>query len=561
MIYDGGLEFTSIQLTDRGITSALNEALPQPAVIFREYMDLTRIHATGYERALRDFYRNKYAGDPPQVIVAIRGRPLDFLLENKLFPGVPIVSAGMDARQIEVRRLPPTVTGSTLKVRYWPSIALALTLVPNTEQVAIVLGASPNDKALEALVRDELRGHESALKFDYIAGLSMDAVLKKVSGLPPRSAVLFVSLAQDAHGHSYLPDRALALVAAAANAPTYVASDDVLDSGAVGGDVVSFAGLGSSTAGVALRILRGEKPADIPFVDYAARVKVLDARQLERWHIPLARAPGDSIVMNRVPTLWEAYGGWIEGGVGLFVLQSGLIALLVFQRRRRRIAEQRLQSSEDGRRSAVVEERNRMSRDMHDTLAQGFTGVIVQLEAAKQAIAHGSSSDADAHVERASELARHSLGEARRSIRALRPAVLENGHLRDALEGVMTQMTAGTLIKTEFKVQGQPRPLTPSREETLLRIYQEIVTNALKHSNATAIRAALAFEKRAVRLQVQDDGSGFKPPEEHDGLGLVGIRERLDQVNGALEIESLPGEGTRICVLVPYAGDRETKID
>lgn len=250
-----------------------------------------------------------------------------------------------------------------------------------------------------------------------------------------------MSFAQDGDGRSFLPNDALTLISGAANAPTYVNSEDALDSGAVGGHLISFAALGRDTARLALRILHGERAADIPFTDATVRVKMLDARQLERWAISPARVPAGSIVLHRVPTMWEVYRWRIVGGVSLIMLQSALIATLLVHRRRRRMAEQNLRISEVSRRAAVLEERNRMARDMHDTLAQGFTGVIVQLEAAQHAVAHGSSADANAHMHRAGELARQSLGEARRSIRALRPQALEHGDLCVALDRVMKDMT------------------------------------------------------------------------------------------------------------------------
>ena len=554
VLYDGGREFSSIQLTDRGIESTLNRALSSRVTIFREYLDLTRIRPTNYEQVLRDFYRAKYSSNRPDVIVAIRGRTLDFLLKHgdELFPNVPIVSSAMDLRQVD-GRLPLHVTGHSLQVRYWPTLALATTLVPETEQAVVVIGASPNDRALEKLVRDELREHEHRLKFDYLVGLRFDELIQRVTHLPPRTVILFVSFAQDGEGRSFLPNDVLSRISGVANAPTYIASDDVLDYGAVGGDLISFAALGEDTAKLALRILLGESPANIPFTESSARVKTLDARQLERWGIPLARVPSGSIVLNRVPTIWQAYRWWIIGGVLLIALQSALIATLLLQRRHRRRAEESLRISQAHSRTAVLEERNRMARDMHDTLAQGFTGVIVQLEAARQASAHGSAADTDAHVLRASELARQSLGEARRSIRALRPGALENGDLCIALDSAMKQMTAGTAVRAEFTIHGRPRALMPLTEENLLRIHQEILTNALKHSGATAIRASLSFEEKQVRLEVQDDGSGFDVSMKHDGFGLIGIRERVNQMNGALTVESRSGIGTRISVALPYA--------
>ena len=117
----------------------------------------------------------------------------------------------------------------------------------------------------------------------------------------------------------------------------------------------------------------------------------------------------------------------------------------------------------------------------------------------------------------------------------------------------MKQMTAGTEFRVEFATHGEPRPLVPSTEENLLRIHQEIVANALKHSRATAIRAALSFDEKTVRLEVHDNGGGFDVSMAHDGLGLLGIRERVSQMCGELMIESRPGAGTRIGVVLPYA--------
>ncbi len=250
-------------------------------------------------------------------------------------------------------------------------------------------------------------------------------------------------------------------------------------------------------------------------------------------------------------TLWEAYHWRIVGGVSLIVFQGTLIALLLIQRKHRRTAEANLRLTDTSKRTAVLEERNRMARDMHDTLAQGFTGVIVQLEAAMNAFANGSLAESQEHNRRARDLARQSLGEARRSIRALRPQALENADLCVALDGAMKQMTAGTSVRGEFTLHGQPCTLMQLHEENLLRIHQELLTNAIKHSGATKIKATLSFEKTSVRLEVQDDGTGFDLTRKHDGLGWLGIRERVNQMNGEVTVESRVGKGTRIGVVLP----------
>jgi signal transduction histidine kinase len=554
VLYDGGREFSSIQLMDRGIDDTLRDALGDRVTIFREYMDLTRISAPNYAGLLRAFYRSKYASNTPDVIIAVRGRPLDFLLMegDRLFPGTPIVSAGMAPQQLGARALPPDVTGTTLNVAYGPTLMLARTLQPEINHVVVVTGASPNDRALEALVRDELKVHGGALTFTYISGLSVEETIQRVSHLPAETALLFVSFAQDGQGRSFLPTDAVRLIAGAANVPTYVNSEDVVDAGAVGGSLMSFTALGKDAAVAALQILNGARASAMPFTESSARTITVDARELERWSIPTTRVPAGSVVLNQTPTVWEAYRWRIMAGIIVLVLQSGLIATLLVQRRRRRIAEAGLRSSEERRHTAVLDERNRIARDMHDTLAQGFTGVIVQLQAAEHARAHGSATDVASHIARASELARQSLGETRRSIRALRPAVLETGSLCAALEGLLTQVTANTTLRATFTTRGEPRAAARVTEENLLRIQQEMLTNTLKHSAATAVSSTLSFDADGLRLDVQDDGRGFDPRTRHDGLGLLGIRERVHHLGGQLSIDTHLGGGTRMSVLLPY---------
>src|SRR6202040_821194 len=144
--------------------------------------------------------------------------------------------------------------------------------------------------------------------------------------------------------------------------------------------------------------------------------------------------------------------------------------------------------AEQGRRAAVFEERNRMARDIHDTLAQGFTGVIVQLEAAEDAVSCGHQKEADRHLHRAADLARQSLKEARRSVHALRPDALKRDNFWDALKGIIKGTTAGTALHTTFELRGKVPKLPPIWQENLLHIGQEALTNTLKYAHAKSFR-------------------------------------------------------------------------
>jgi PAS domain S-box-containing protein len=209
--------------------------------------------------------------------------------------------------------------------------------------------------------------------------------------------------------------------------------------------------------------------------------------------------------------------------------------------------------ADQGRRAAVLEERNRMARDIHDTLAQGLTGVIVQLQAADDAAAKGYKKDALHHLQSARELARAGLNEARRSVRALRPQALEDANFWEALQTVIKNATAGTGLHAEFQRRGKTRELSPLVQENLLHIGQEALTNTLKYAHATRFEARLSFNATEVRLELQDNGVGFKTNGSHDGFGLTGMQERVTQMGGALSVTSARGKGTKIVVVSPYA--------
>ena len=207
--------------------------------------------------------------------------------------------------------------------------------------------------------------------------------------------------------------------------------------------------------------------------------------------------------------------------------------------------------SEQAKAAALIEERNRLARDIHDTLAQGLTGVIVQLEASEDAMAQGLAKEARKHIGRAGNLARDSLREARRSVQALRPQVLEEKDLPAALKDLFTDMTEGTNLRTDFVVRGDLQKLPAVWEENLLRIGQEVLTNALRHAHATRFSAQLDFAAAEVRLELCDDGLGFDPETRHDGFGLLGMRERVEAMAGHLIIQSGVGKGTTISIILP----------
>ena len=200
----------------------------------------------------------------------------------------------------------------------------------------------------------------------------------------------------------------------------------------------------------------------------------------------------------------------------------------------------------------VVEERTRIAREIHDTLAQGFTGIVIQLEAAEDVLVEQPET-ARLHVLQARTLARESLAEARRSVWALRPLALGADDLGYAFLHLVKKLAEESGTPIEFTLSGVLRPLSEDLEHHLLRIGQEALTNALKHAKATEIRVTLTCGEDRIALSVEDQGEGFEvhSPRDRRGLGLRGMQERADSLGGKLTITSAPGQGTRVRVAVP----------
>ena len=212
----------------------------------------------------------------------------------------------------------------------------------------------------------------------------------------------------------------------------------------------------------------------------------------------------------------------------------------------------------ESRFNAVMAERNRIAREIHDTLAQGFVAVSVQLQIVSRLI--GSSTEAaKQHLAQAQELVKGGLEDARNAIWELRSQSAENRDLAAQLTKMADRVTAGTDIRAEVRVNGEYRPLAEKVEDELMRIAQEAVTNSVRHAGAKRVQIHLKFSGKYVELSVEDNGRGFsgEPLSAQDGhFGIAGMRERAEEIGGILTVSSQQGQGTRVHVEVA-ADERE----
>jgi signal transduction histidine kinase len=292
------------------------------------------------------------------------------------------------------------------------------------------------------------------------------------------------------------------------------------------------------------------------------------AYELKPWPLGVAGVFGTSVALNAMTTgIPEPTPQAIGTLVGIIAVQTAAIGSgIVFaeksveQHRQREQMVTKLEAALEenaglhaqllaqAREAGVLDERQRMAREIHDTLAQGLTGIITQVQAAQRI--WDSPDQARAHVDRALGLARDSLAEARRSVQALRPRELEGARLPDALGDLGRRWADGSGVDFNVEVTGDRVPLSPAIEVALFRVAQEALTNVAKHADASRVGLTLSYLGDVVLLDVRDDGCGMRTGNGR-GFGLNSMTQRIRSVGGTVEIESMPGEGTAVSASVP----------
>jgi signal transduction histidine kinase len=200
--------------------------------------------------------------------------------------------------------------------------------------------------------------------------------------------------------------------------------------------------------------------------------------------------------------------------------------------------------------AGAAAERERLARDIHDTLAQGFTSIVMLSQAGETAAARGDTAAAAARLAEIQTTARDNLGEARALVASMAPPALGDG-LLEAVRRLATRHTDRTGVPVLVSVTGTVRPLSPASEVAALRATQESLANAERHSRAASISVGVEYDDAGATVIVADDGAGFDPAAPRSGFGLDGLAARAESVGGWAEVDSEPGRGTRVRVRVP----------
>jgi PAS domain S-box-containing protein len=324
-------------LGEKIFQKTLSEGLGGRLDYYSEYLDVARFSELEYQDALRDFLRRKYQGWYFDLIIATSDRCIEFYQRygESLLPGSPVVFI-RDENESPL----PNATGVSTKIDLKGTLDLALKLQPRTKRVFVISGASAFDKGFEDLARRQFQEFERRITFTYLDACPLADLHKTVANLPPDSIIYFLMLLEDGSGNRFLLTDSVDKLSAVANAPIYGWFDAAIDHGIVGGSLMSLEVVAQKTAELGLRVLRGERPENIPVAELQIHFPMFDWRQLRRWGLDEQKLPPGSIVRFRELTFWDHYKWRIVGVISFSILEALLIIWLLINRSRRREAEE-----------------------------------------------------------------------------------------------------------------------------------------------------------------------------------------------------------------------------
>jgi len=542
-----------IMALDQAIVASLEQS-PYQIELYTETLESTLFSDEASQRRIRAWIALKYSDRKPDVIITAGPASLRFMIESheSFFQGTPVIFCGSTEEMVGELKLDPHFTGVWGVAQPEKTLLAALKLQPDTKHVVVVGGRNAFDRYLENLARQSFRNYEPKLDFTYLTDLDMPTLLTRLRQLPGHTIIYYTSLMEDAAGSHFVDAaQSVPLVVRAANAPIFVVDDVDLGQGTVGGYLISWVIDGQVAAKMAVRVLSGEKPQNIPIVRNV-NVYMFDWRALRRWGLSEKDLPAGSTVLYRELSIWQRTKSiWISGLLIILGL-SALVAYLQFSRKELRLARDAQMQLSGRLIDAQEKERSRLAAELHDDFSQRLALLALGLENASEALPDSPR----AAKQQLQELI-NSAGELGADIHTvshrLHSATLESLGLVPGVSSLCKEFTDRHGIEIDFSADNIPRIVAPGVALCVFRIVQEALQNLRKHSGAA--RAEVSLIKRADRIfvSIYDQGKGFDMSDmkAHEGLGIQSMGERARLLSGCFEIHSKPGRGTRVEAAIP----------
>jgi signal transduction histidine kinase/ABC-type uncharacterized transport system substrate-binding protein len=549
----GSISSPGIAALDQAIAAGLASS-PYQIEFYNENLEATLFPDEASQHRFREWYIRKYTDRKPDVIITVGPASLRFMIESheRSFPNIPVIFCGTTEEMLDQLKPDSHFTGVWGVAQPEKTLLAALHLQPETKHVVVVGGTGAFDRSLETLTKGSLRKYESQFEFTYLTDLSMPALLERLRRLPSQTIVYHTSMVEDAAGAHFIDaTQAVPMVANAANAPVFVMDDVDVGEGTVGGYVMSWAADGQVAAGMAVRILDGVEPQEIPVVRNN-NVYLFDWRALRRWGFKESDLPPGSTLLFKEISLWERTKWIWVGGLIIILCLSTLAAYLQFSRKQLKQARDAQLLLSGLLINAQEMERSRLASELHDDFSQRLALLTLELDNLSEALPDSSqAAKRQLHelLNSASELGAdlHTVSH------RLHPSTLKSLGLVPGLKALCREFNSSHGTEIVFSSEDIPRAVAPNVALCLFRIVQEGLQNLRKYSGALQGQVNLREEGDRLFLSVSDEGRGFDAKEVRNrvGLGILSMGERARLVGGQFEIRSAPGKGTKIDVCVP----------
>ena len=567
------------------VSSALHATLrttsAEPVSLYAEALDLSRFHNSSHQENFRRYLQEKYRDKDIGVIVTIGPLALEFMLSarSELWPTTPVVFSTVDDATAAHLKLPPDITGRTIRLTLRDMVAMARVVVPNLEKFALI-GEALEGTSIYRNFKQELPVFTTTLEFIDLTGLPMSEVKERVVMLPEKTVILYTAIFIDGAGVAFDPTEALAAIAEVANRPIIVSTETQFGRGGVGGLILRPSLVGDDAARLTLRILNGERPANIPIVLGNYAKPIFDWRQLSRWGISESQLPPGSELRFRPPSLWDQYRWQIIAVLAVVVAQAAMIAWLFFERHRRRIAEIELR-----RRLMEVIHLNRtatagaLSASVAHELNQPLGAIQSYTEAAELYLKADPP-----NLERVEQILVNIRSDNQRAAEIIRHL---RGLLKKSSETELREFDLNDVVLDALRIlepEALKRGVTLNREQAetslhvradqvhLQQVFLNLVINGMDAvQNRTpgdgniSIQTALLGES-AVEVSISDSGVGipkdklnqvfdafYTTKQEGTGLGLSIARKIVETYGGRIWAENRPGGGAIFRFTLPLS--------
>jgi signal transduction histidine kinase len=558
---DFGAISSGTALLDQAIATGL-EATPYHIELYNENIESTLFPDEASKQRISNWYREKYSGRKLDLIVTVGPNSLRYMLEShsRSFPNIPVVFCAATEEMLHHLKLDPDFTGVFLVAQPENTLLAALKLQPRTRHVFVTGGVGSFDSDAEAFARKSFRKYESKLEFTYLTELDMPSLLERLKHLPGDSIVYHTAMTQDAAGSRFADSsQSVPLIVGAANAPIYVMADVGLGRGTVGGDLISLEADGRTTAAIAVRVLNGTKPQDIPTVKNN-NAYMFDWRAMRRWGLNEEDLPPGSTVLFRELSVWERTKWYWIGAMFIILSLSALVIYLQFSRKQLRIAREAQVQLSGLLIDSQEKERSRLAAELHDDFGQRLALLATGLQIAEETLPDSPESAKQELRELFNSAIEIGIDIHTVSHR-LHSATLQTLGLVPGIGALCKEFNDWHRIEIDFSSEEIPKGIHSDVALCLFRIVQEALQNLKKHSGVAKAEVRLRRTGNRILVSIRDEGKGFDPRVngEHS-LGIRSMRERAHLVGGHLTIYSEPGKGTKIEATVPLRLAADMKI-